>query len=284
MRGVGYPAGVAIVDACAGGCVLGSERTLERPEERMPPRLHRKLPSINISAEGREIRVQRAISTYSTAARVMYSSSSCDGATHVLSTLLRTVCPLRTASTAAAQRATYECTYVIYSRTCDICTAAAVVPAVMELLRMHCQRCYVRYVLRTAVPTAAAAVVLPFYAAALWVIASPAAYSQRFYKQYSCSIIVAGNYPAFCGTHNIPIHLTLPPPPPSRITILHLLAATTDGPSEAFHGQEYQVDRDRRYDGVSSCRRAYEPKECGDNERVPYDFSKKLLLVESFGI
>ena len=25
MGGVGYPAGVAIVDACAGGCVLGSE-------------------------------------------------------------------------------------------------------------------------------------------------------------------------------------------------------------------------------------------------------------------
>ena len=54
------------------------------------------------------------------------------------------------------------------------------------------------------------------------------------------------------------------PPAPSRITILHLLAATTDGPPEAFPGQEYQVDRDRRYDDVSSCRRAYEQKECGD--------------------
>ena len=93
MGGVGYPAGVAIVDACAGGHVLGSERKLNRPEEHMPPRLGRKLPSIKISAEGREIRDQRA---YSTAARV-------------------------------------------------ICTAVA---AVMEL-RMYCQLCYIRYVLRT---------------------------------------------------------------------------------------------------------------------------------------
>ena len=54
MEGVGYPAGVAIADACAGGCVLGSERRLKRPEEHMPPRLRRKLPSIKISAEGRD--------------------------------------------------------------------------------------------------------------------------------------------------------------------------------------------------------------------------------------
>ena len=54
MEGVGYPAGVAIADACAGGCVLGSERRLKRPEEHMPPRLGRKLPSIKISAEGRD--------------------------------------------------------------------------------------------------------------------------------------------------------------------------------------------------------------------------------------
>ena len=92
MEEVGYPAGVAIVDAYARGCVLGSERKLEHPEEHMPPRLRRKLPFIRNSAEGREIRDQRA--TYSTAARV-------------------------------------------------VCTAVA---AVMEL-RMHCQRCYVWYVL-----------------------------------------------------------------------------------------------------------------------------------------
>ena len=40
-----------------------------------------------------------------------------------------------------------------------ICTAA--VAAVIEL-RMHCQRCYVRYVLRTVSSTAAVAVVLTF--------------------------------------------------------------------------------------------------------------------------
>ena len=69
IGGVGYPAGVAIVDACAEGCVLGSERKLERPEEHMPPRLRRTLLSITYSAEGREIRDQRA--TYSAAARVI---------------------------------------------------------------------------------------------------------------------------------------------------------------------------------------------------------------------
>ena len=70
MGWVGYPAGVAIVDVYAGGCVLGSEIKLEHPEEHMPPRLFRKMPSINISAERREIRDQRA--TYSTAACVIY--------------------------------------------------------------------------------------------------------------------------------------------------------------------------------------------------------------------
>ena len=40
-------------------------------------------------------------------------------------------------------------------------------------LRMYCQRCYVRYVLRTeSTAAAAAAVVLPFYAATLWAISS----------------------------------------------------------------------------------------------------------------
>ena len=70
------------------------------------------------------------------------------------------------------------------------------------------------------------------------------------------------HYPAFCGIH-IPPNIS--PPATSRITILHLLAATTDGPPEAFPGQQYKVDKDRRYDDVSSCRRAYEQKEYGDN-------------------
>ena len=69
MGGVCYAADVAIVDARTGGCVLGSVRKLERPEEHMPAKHRRKLPSIKISAEGREIRDQRA--TYSTAARVI---------------------------------------------------------------------------------------------------------------------------------------------------------------------------------------------------------------------
>ena len=69
MGGVGYPAGVAIVDACTGGCVIGSERKLERPEEHIPPRLRRTLPSIKFLPRG-EIRGQRA--AYSTTARVIY--------------------------------------------------------------------------------------------------------------------------------------------------------------------------------------------------------------------
>ena len=71
--------------------MLGSERKLELPEEHMPPRLRRKLPSIKISAEGREQRSESYIFYSSTCD--MYSSSSCDGATHVLSTLLHTVRP-----------------------------------------------------------------------------------------------------------------------------------------------------------------------------------------------
>ena len=49
--------------------------------------------------------------------------------------------------------------------------------------------------------------------------------------------------------------------------ILHVLlvAGATDGLPEAVPGQEYQIDRDRQYDDVSSCRRAYEPKGCGGN-------------------
>ena len=69
MGGVGYPAGVAIVDACAGGCELGSERKLKRPEEHMPLRLRRKLPSIKISAEGRDQRSESYV--FYTTARVI---------------------------------------------------------------------------------------------------------------------------------------------------------------------------------------------------------------------
>lgn len=103
MAGVGYPAGVAIVDACAVGCVLESERKLERPEEHMPPRLRRELPSIKISAEERNQRATNTYVVYSSTCD-MYSSSSCDGAAHVLSTLLRSYVRyvLRIVSTAAA--------------------------------------------------------------------------------------------------------------------------------------------------------------------------------------
>ena len=71
-------------------------------------------------------------------------------------------------------------------------------------------------------------------------------------------------------------------------SVFHLffpIAATTDGPPEGFPGQEYQVDRDRRCDDVSSCRRAYEQKECGDyGSRVLGFIEEVILLVESFGI
>ena len=96
------------------------------------------------------------------------------------------------------------------------------------------------------------------------------------------SIIAAGNYPAFCGTHFPAPHTS--PPAPSRSTTLHLLAATTDGPPQAFPGQEYEVDRDRRYDDVSRCPRAYEQRCVVMTGARAYDLSRKLLLVESFGI
>ena len=104
--------------------------------------------------------------------------------------------------------------------------------------------------------------VSPFYTATLWVIASPS-YTPRFFfnkaEQYhSCP----QKFRFLWDPHP---YTDTPPPAPSHITILHLLAATTDGPPQGFPSQEYQVDRDRRYDDVSSCRRAYEKKECGDN-------------------
>ena len=65
-----------------------------------------------------------------------------------------------------------------------------------------------------------------------------------------------------------------PPPAPSHITILHLLAATTDGPPEPSPGQ-YQVV------GEITIKRSVVITGAG-----AYDFSRKLLLVEleSFGI
>ena len=123
-RGGGYPAGVAIVDACAGGCVLGSERRLERPEEHMPRRLRRRLPCIKISKF--LLRGDQRSESY-----VFYSSSTCDMYSRSSSVMeLRMYCQrcysyvryvLRTASTAAAAQ-TESCVYLraVYSRTCDM--------------------------------------------------------------------------------------------------------------------------------------------------------------------
>ena len=161
IGGVGYPAGVAIVDACAEGCVLGSERKLERPEEHMPPRLRRKLPFIKSSkfllrGERSEIRELR---THSTAARTcdMYSSSNCDGARHVLSTLRRTARPTYSIySSSSLESYVHVCSpQQSVIRTAAVTTIAAVWSYAC------CQRCYVRYLLRTVSSTAAAAVVLP---------------------------------------------------------------------------------------------------------------------------
>ena len=78
---------------------------------------------------------------------------------------------------------------------------------------------------------AAAAVVLPStqLRCGLWVIAAPYTYSQRFYKQteqqhHGCQQLSRFLWDLHPHTHT---------PAPSRITILHLLAATTDGPPEA---------------------------------------------------
>ena len=107
-------------------------------------------------------------------------------------------------------RDSYVYENVEYYSTERVICAVAVVAAEMEL-RMNCQRCYVRYVLR-AVSTAAA-VVLPFYAATLWVIASLHTYSQSFCQQKE------QQYPAFenrsCGAQ---ISSHTPIPAPSLIT------------------------------------------------------------------
>ena len=142
----------------------------------------------------------------------MYSSISCDGATHVLSTLLRTVCP----------------TYSIYSSSC----------------------CDLTFLRSYAVGHRITVYVFPEF-------------FETNRKDHSW-----GHLSRFCGTrvptHTHPSTFSHHHPPP---------AATIDGPPEGFPGQEYQVDRDRRYD-VSSCRRAYERKECGDYG------SRGLRLIE----
>ena len=136
-----------------------------------------------------------------TAAAAVYCSS-CDGATHVLSTLLRTVCT----------------TYRIYGSSCS--------SRGLTFLRSY----------------------------AVGHLITRRVFISK--QKNSSSIKVAGNYPAFCGTHIST--LTLSPPAPSRITILHLLAATSDGPPKAFPGQEYQVDKRssiRRRIKLSACSR-----------------------------
>ena len=110
----------------------------------------------------------------------MYSSSSCNGVTRACTVNVATYGMSYVKYLQLQLRESYVYEFVVYSTERATCTAA-VVAAVMEL-RMSCQRCYARYVLRT-VSTAAASVVLPFYAATLWVVASSYTYSQSFYKQ-----------------------------------------------------------------------------------------------------
>ena len=105
------------------------------------------------------------------------SSSSCDGAAHVLSTLVHAICT----------------TFIIYSK--------------QQLLRS-----YLSTQLRCE----------------LWVIASRYTYSHRFCKQteqqyHSCQQLSRFLWDLHPYTHT---------PAPSRITILHLLAATSNGPPE----------------------------------------------------
>ena len=114
MGGVCYPAGVAIVDACAGGGMLGSEENWNAPKNTCHPGFVENcdISKFLLREERSEIRELRIC--YSST-RGMYSSSSCDGATHVLSTLLRTVCPtysVYSSTAAAGRRATYRYTYV----------------------------------------------------------------------------------------------------------------------------------------------------------------------------
>ena len=157
----------------------------------------------------------------------MYGNSSCDGATHVLSTLLLHygMSHVQYLSTAAAQRATY--TYSTAERV--ICTAAAAVAAVMEL-RMYCQRWYMRYVLRslsTANSSCCGLTFLRNYAVSCGLSRHGIRTPTDFVNKQNSSIIVASNYPACCGTC-----IPTPTPALSRITILHLPAATTDGRPE----------------------------------------------------
>ena len=108
-----------------------------RPKEHAPPRLCRKLPSIKISEtlENQRVTPRKTLATQATSKTTiyqtfpknsaegrdqrsksyvvyssmcdMYSSSRCDEAMHVLSTLLRTVCPTYSIYSSSSERATY---------------------------------------------------------------------------------------------------------------------------------------------------------------------------------
>ena len=142
---------------------------------------------------------------------------------------------------------------------------------------MYCQRCYVRYVLRT-VSTAAAAVILPFYAATLWVIASPYTYSQSFLKRTE-RIIVGGIYPAFVGPASLLTHT----PAPSRITILHLRPQSMDPlkGSPAKNTKSTETADTTTYQVVGELTNKRSVVITGARA---YVLSRELLLVESFGI
>ena len=104
----------------------------------------------------------------------MAISTSCDGVTHVLPTLLRTVSPTYSIYSSSSERATHTSMWSTAQNGTErvTCKTGAVVAAAVIELRMSCQRCYntcgmyhVQYLQLLLLA------VLSFYAATLWAIA-----------------------------------------------------------------------------------------------------------------
>ena len=172
----------------------------------MPPRLRRKLPSIKNSAEGREIRDQRA--NYPTAARVICTAVAAvmELCTHVLSTLLRAVCTIYVQYLQQQLKELRIHTYVVYSRTCGMYSSSSSCDGATHVLPTFLRTVYTKYVQ------------VQYLQQQLWCHLSTqlrcgSSHHRRilpdFFSTKQNSIIVARKNSAFCGTH-IPT-LTLPP-------------------------------------------------------------------------
>ena len=178
----------------------------------MLPRLRRKLQYINLFCLG--VRSESYVYVVYSSTRDMYSSNRCDGAALVLSTLLR--CCVR---------------YVLHLH-----GAAAVVSPSTDL-RCRSSDHGILPELQNNIIAEHSRNIAPHPGQSLSIRQRYPAFSTEFVFRKPSPI-------SFVGYQHISTR-EIPPPAPSDVTILHLLATAIDGPPRAFPGQEVEPDRDR---------------------------------------